>query len=250
MWYTKISINVNLFIMSEQVNFETLELVPCQAAPVKTEVLEVKVSTNQLSQGYVSAIMCELCTNPRGEATFKWVRETEEFKKCPLNATNLERYLAFLLDQRCLFIANKCTNFGMLRGLYIPSYWQFVLSMIGEVRLRSRAILIRPISAEKSDMTIDEAYAISIQLDHFGEILHLHNAAMPRTKEGHADVMTSALIADQLRSMTDSVHPALAYVSAIADMKLAEEAKFAVLYRVQYDDIANFVRQSSFRKTL
>lgn len=236
--------------MSEQINFETLELAPCQAAPVKTEVLEVKVRTNQLSQGYVSAIMCELSANPRGEATFKWVRKTDEFKKCPLNETNLERYLAFLLDQRCLFIANKCPSFGALRGLYIPSYWQFVLSMIGEVRLRSRALIIRPISAEKSDMTLDEAYAISVQLDHFGEILHLHNAAMPRTKEGHMDVMTSALIADQLRSMTDSVHPALAYVSAVADMKLVEEARFAVLYRIQYDDLENFARQSSFRKTL
>lgn len=238
--------------MDKSINLDELELVHCLATPIETEVITVKVSTNQLSLGYVSALINRLCTDELGERILRTLPKVqkESYEKCPLNEKNLERYLKFLLEQRCLYIADKCTLWGRLRGLYIPSYWQFVLSMIGEVRVRARGIVIKPVAAESSDMDIEEAYCISRQLLEFEEVIHLHNAAMPRTKEGHTDVMTSALIADRVRSMTDSVHPALAYVVAIADMKLAEETKFAVLYRIQYDDFSNFVYQSSFRKVL
>lgn len=236
--------------MSEEIDFKTLELGTCQATPVKTEVIRVKVSTNQLSQGYVKAMLNYLRLDPRGEKILGFLPEVkcEAHAKCPLNAENLERYLMFLLEKRCEYVADMCLNFGRLRGLYIPSYWQFVLSMIGEVRLRNRGLVIVPETADKSDMTLEEAYAVSQQLGEFEDIIHLHKAAFPTSKEGDEAVMTSALIADHVRSMSEAVHPAMTYVTAIANMKLAEETRFAVLYRIDYDDLSNYVIQSSFHR--
>lgn len=238
--------------MREEFDLKSFEMGTFQPTPVKTEVIQVAVSTNQLSQGYVSALLNHLRLDARGAKILEYLPDvkSEAHALRPLNAQNLEKYLMYLLEKRCEYVADKCTDFGKLRGLYIPSYWQFVISMIGEVRLRSRGLVIRPIAADSSGFSLEDAYAVSQQLGEFEQIINLHKAAFPRIKEGDEDVMTSALIADQVRSMSEAIHPAMTYVTAIANMKLAEETKFAMLYRIQYDDLSNFVIQSSFHRVL
>ena len=84
---------------------------------------------------------------------------------------------------------------------------------------------------------------ISSKIGAFEDDLQIVKDAMPRSEEGNPDVMSTALIADYVRSINKVQHVASTYVTAFMGLTLRKEAAMQVLYRVQYDDI-EFIRSA------
>lgn len=208
----------------EKTSFTNLDWGTNQGRPRLTDVIHVMVSVEALAGKYVEALINQI-----------EVKASLTQRKVNLTETELREYLNFLLTQRTLCCVNDCPNYGRLRALWIPSFWQFVLSCVGIYRDRKYAIEMRPVAAEPSQMSFEDAKAISDKLANFDDVLNLVYGAMPREVAGDKVVMTSAIIANQVYSMSDDATPMNQYVIAFVNGQLAKEAAFAALYRTQYD---------------
>lgn len=178
-----------------------------------------------------------------GDYAHAFVREA--YRKNPLRAEQVsltaeevEAYTQFLLTQRIKCVQGNCPDFRKLKVLYIPAWIQYNLAMIGEVYIRDRGIKLVPIQDSVSTMTLEEALKVSEKIGMFEDDLQIVQDAMPRDIKGDVDVMSTALIAGYMRSLNPVTHVAATYAAAFMGLKLKEEMAFAVLYRVQYDDIA------------
>jgi hypothetical protein len=174
----------------------------------------------------------------------------EAYRVNPLRAEQVEitedevsNYCYYLLDKRIECVNGDCKDYRKLKQLYIPCWIQYNLSMIGRVIDRAYGLVFEPESESKSTMTYEEALAISNKIGAFEDDLQIVQDAMPRSVEGDKDVMSTALVADYVRSIRPVEHVSSTYVTAFMGMKLREEAAFKVLYRVQYDDV-NFIAAS------
>lgn len=207
-------------------NFEQMDLGSVQPISVQMETIEVNVEISSLVGNYAKAFVHEAYrVNPlRAEQ----VSLTEE---------ELLDYCNYLLTKRIQVINNECNDFRKLKTLYIPSYIQYVLSMIGKVVNRQFGLTMVPVMSEASKMTFSEAVAISDKIGSFENDLQIVQDAMPRDIHGNDDVMSTALIAGYVRSTKVLNHPAATYVTAFLNMSLRKETAFQVLYRVQYDDL-------------
>jgi hypothetical protein len=212
--------------MREQTSFTSIDLGTPKPTAVPQETIEVDITTEQFLGDFAKAFVAEAArVNPLRSEQVKLTRE---------EVTN---YCDFLLDQRVKCIDNECELWRKLKSLYIPSFIQYALSLIGECRLRDRGLLIRPIKTKQSTMTFEEALSVSEKIGSFIDDLQIVQDAMPRSTEGDKDVMTSALIAGYVVSMQPVDHVISTYMVAFLGLKLKEEMAFKVLYRVQYDDL-------------
>lgn len=206
-------------------NFTTLDLGSVKPTSVPTEIIEVKVE-GDLFGNYAKAFVKEaIRKNP---LRAQQVNLTED---------ELERYSHYLLTKRIECVVGSCADFRKLKVLFMPAWIQYNLAMIGTVLIRDRGIKLVPIDPNPSEMTFDEALAISEKIGAFEDDLQIVQDAMPRSEEGDVDVMSTALIAGYMRSLNPVKHVASTYAAAFMGLKLKEEMAFAVLYRVQYDDL-------------
>lgn len=206
--------------------FTNMDLGTGKPISVPMETIEVQVSVSDLVGDYAKAFVKEVWrVNPlRAEQ----VKLTEE---------EVLEYCNYLLTKRIEVVNDSCYDFRKLKNLYIPSYVQYVLSMIGRLVARQYGITMMPVMEETSAMTFEEAIIISDKIGAFENDLQIVIDAMPRTIDGNPDVMSTALIAGYVRSLKVLEHPSATYVTAFLDMKLKQETAFQALYRVQYDDI-------------
>lgn len=194
--------------------------------PARQDEILVEINTGPLVAAYARSFIQEA-----NRINHKLVETTG------LTEEEMLDYANFLFTQRVLHVQGKCDLWRKLKPLYIPSYIQYVLSMIGRVFIRSHGLKLEPTMKKLSKMSIDQAYVISEKIGAFERVMQIVQDAMPRDEAGHQDVMTTALIADHVRALNPVTHPGATYVTAFADMRLQREADFAVLYRVQYDDL-------------
>lgn len=213
--------------MNTSAPFNSLELGVTKPIAVKQETIYVEISSDNLLVDYGKAFVKEaIRKNPE---LMTQVNLTEE---------EVANYCEYLLAQRISFLNDECKDWRKLKALYIPSYIQYVLSMVGEVNIRELGLLIKPSMEPKLQLTFDEALAISDKISFFVDDLQIVKDAMPRSTDGNVDVMSCALINGYVRALQQIQHPASTYVAAFMGMKLKEETAFQVLYRRQYDDVA------------
>lgn len=211
---------------NSSISFETMDLGSVNPTSVPMELIEVGVSVNGLVGDYAKAFVNEAYRVNPGRANQVQLSEEEVLAYCD-----------YLLTKRVEIINNECKDFRQLKSLYIPSFIQYVLSMIGKVVIRDYGLTIMPVVEEKSKMTLKQAYVISEKIGSFENDLQIVQDAMPRDINGNSDVMSTALIAGYVRSLKRVGHPAATYVTAFLNMSLRKETAFQTLYRIQYDDL-------------
>lgn len=212
---------------TNKVSFEDLDLGTGKPTSVPVETVSVQISSLNLLGNYAQAFVKEAFrVNPlRAE-------------QIELDESEVESYCHYLLTQRIAAVKGQCPEWRKLKALYIPSWIQYNLSMIGVVTIRHKGLRLVPEMESPSTMTYEQALSISEKIGMLIDDLQIVQDAMPRGDEGNIDVMSSALIADYVRALEPVEHVASTYVTAFLGMKLKEEAAMQVLYRVQYDDYA------------
>lgn len=220
----------------KDVKYQELDWGTKSGTPIKEDLIEVKIGVNLLGQHYVDAIInyvSNVC--PAIQERVQLTRE------------ELLDYLKYLIFQRCAQCQYKCERWGRLKALYIPSYTQFILSQIGVFTDRKYAIKVIPIAEFDDVISFEKAMEISERLSQFEDYLHMDNAAFPPNIEGDKIVMSSAIIADKVRSMSRELSNPMSYVVAFANMTLVREAAFSALYRTEYDDLDTIKLQVNMR---
>jgi len=206
--------------------FTNLNLGSNPPIAIPMEEVEVNLSGAGLMEAYASAFVREAFRmNP------------ERAKAVDLKEDELIAYANYLLTKRIEVINNDCKDFRNLKVLYIPSFLQYVLSLIGIFINRARGLKFIPILENPSKMSYKEALAVSEKVGSLQDDLQIVQDAMPRDIYGNKDVMSTAIIAGYVRAYHEVDHPVATYVTAFLNMSLRKELDLAVLYRVQYDDV-------------
>lgn len=214
-------------------SFLTLDLGSGKPICVEMEVIEVELSSANLLTDYAKAFVKEAFrVNPL---------RAEQVK---LSEDEMEAYCTFLLSQRVKSVNDNCPDFRKLKVLYIPSYIQHAMSLIGRVVIRKQGLTFVPVM-DCDTITFEEALKISEKVGAFEDDLQIVQDAMPRDSEGNIDVMSTAMIAGYVRSVNfhEVSHPSFTYVTAFLGLKLRQEVAMNTLYRLQYDDV-EFIRQA------
>lgn len=213
-------------------DYHTLDLGTGAPTSVRMEVVKVEVTAEDMVADYARAFVKE---------TYRVAPARAEQVK--LSEDEMVNYAKFLLVKRIECVEDNCKDWRRLKSLYIPVFLQYALRMIGKVVIRKRGLTLVPVMTDRTTITLEEALAISNKVGAFEDDLQLVQDAMPRDNSGDVNVMSTALIAGYVRSMVEVEHVSDTYISAFLGMKLMEEQAFAVLYRVQYDDI-EFIRSA------
>jgi hypothetical protein len=215
-----------MLLSADKVSFEHLDLGSGKPTSVPFETVVVQITNQALFGNYAKAFVKEAFRlNPlRAE-------------QIELSAQEVEDYCKYLLTQRIAAVEGNCPEWRKLKALYIPSWIQYNLSMIGIVVLRDRGLKLVPEMEEPSTMEYGEALKISEKIGMLIDDLQIVTDAMPRGDEGDVDVMSTALIAGYVRALFPVEHVASTYVTAFLGMKLKEEVAMRTLYRIQYDDL-------------
>ena len=224
--------------MSYDNNFATMSFGSAGPIPAPQETINVVIDPTLMVDDYAVAFVREA----QRKAPLKFERQ-------PITPDEISSYARFLLKQRVLSVRNDCSLYRQLKVLYIPSYLQYAISMIGEVNLRAKGIRLMPVYEEEV-ISIDQAKEISEKISAFTEELQIVRDAMPRDAAGDVDTMSTALIAGYAMSIEKVEHEASAYVAAFLGFKLQEELAFKVLYRTQYDDIGYITSAVMSRREL
>lgn len=213
-------------------SFSQLDLGSAKPTSVPMETIEVEICAEDYLSGFGEAFVNECYrVHPR------------RAEQVNLTSEELSRYAKYLLTKRIECVNGECKDYRKLKGLYIPSWIQHSLCLIGNVIMRDIGLSFKPVMAEESDMTLEEALKVSDKIGMFIDDLQIVQDAMPREITGDKDVMSTAMIAGYVRSIKPVEHVSSTYMSAFLGMKLKEEAAMSVLYRVQYDDV-NFIIQA------
>lgn len=168
---------------------------------------------------------------------------SEGFRKHPLlansmklQASEVRDYALYLLKLRVDMVNGDHSKNRIARSLFVPAWLQYTISNIGTFEIRELGLIFTPVISVDT-ISDEEAMAISNRIGAFVDTLQIHQDAFPRDTKGDQDVMTTALIADYVRAVKQVSHPVATYVTAFLGLKLREENAFALLYRVQYDDV-------------
>lgn len=209
-------------------SFVQMDLGSSKPTAVPMETVEVEVGADSLLGNYAKAFVAEAYrVNPL---------RAEQVK---LTVDEVRKYAEYLLFKRVQSVHDECADFRRLKVLYIPSYIQYNLAMIGRVVLRHDGLTLLPVNSTlEPPMSFEEALKVSEKIGSFEDDLQVVHDGMPRSDEGDRDVMSTAMIAGYVRALKDVDHVSATYVTRFLGMKLREEASFATLYRVQYDDLA------------
>ena len=211
-------------------DFLSMDLGSGKATTIPMETVEVVISTPNMFGDYAKAFVKEA-----------WRVNPLLAEQVQLNEEELEQYLNYLMTKHVENVNDCCSDFRRLKNLYIPSYFQFVMSTIGVCIDREFGIKLVPEMDEPSSLTYEDALVVSEKLGSFERDLQIVQDAMPRDIKGNLNVMGSALIAGYVRSYRRVEHPAATYVTAFANLKLKQEASLQALYRLRYDDV-NFIQ--------
>lgn len=211
--------------MTDFASFESLDLGTPKPTSIPQEVVTVLLSTDNLIGDFAKAFVNETYrVNPL---------RAEQVK---LTAEEVQQYAHYLMTKRIQIVNNDCPDFRKLKVLYIPSWIQYCLAMVGRLVRRDIGLMIVPEMETPSTMSFEEAVKISDRIGAFEDDLQVVKDAMPRSIDGNEDVMSTALVADYVRAIKPVQHVASTYVTAFLGMKLKQEMAFQALYRVQYDD--------------
>lgn len=226
--------------MSNQLeSFVELDLNSTKPTSVPMEEVSVLFGVNPLFQDYAKAFIAEAARKNPNLAD-----------RVQLTVKEMEDYIAYLLYKRIEYVKDECKDFRRLWNLYIPVWIQYNLRMVGIVTNRRMGIKLIPEYDGIDVISYDEAVLVSEKIGQFIDDLQIVQDAMPRTHEGDDDVMSTALIADYVRSFKEVEHVSATYVSAFLGMRLKQEAALASLYRIQYDDIGFIASALSHHKGL
>lgn len=206
--------------------FQSLDLGTVKPTSVPQEIIRVQISTENLTGQYGRAFVNEAYRVHPLRA-----------EQVGLTAQEVQEYAHYLMTKRIECVNMECKDWRKLKLLYIPSWIQYCLAMVGKLVLRDIGLVIIPEMENPSLMTFNEALEISEKIGAFEDDLQIVRDAMPRDPEGNEDVMSTALVADYVRSLKPVQHVASTYVTAFLGMKLKEEVAFQALYRIQYDDL-------------
>jgi hypothetical protein len=226
-------------IIVNNLDFKNLDLGSSPPTSVPMEVVEVEISGDGIVQQYASAFVKEaLRVAP------------ERAKAVDLTSDEMVAYSLYLLSRLIEVINNDCKDFRRIKVLYVPTFLQFVLSTIGIVIDRQLGLKFVPVLEHASTLTYDEALSISEKIGSFEHDLQIVSDAMPREISGDENVMRTIVLAGYVRATRVIDHPVATYVSAFLNFTLRRESDFAVLYRVQYDDLAFIASALTTRKEL
>lgn len=219
--------------------FKELDFGTKSATPIQSETIVVEVCADRFAGEYVKALVNELKLTPDC---------CDIYEKQPITEEEVMKYLTYLLAERVKIVNGEGTRVGRLKCLYIPCYWQFVLTCVGTYRDRQIAVDVKP-TFKGETITFEEAKIISEKLGTFEAYIGLVRAAMPMDPSGDASVMTSVIIDDTIRSCNrEKHHVAYDYVVAAAGLKLQKEVLFQSLFRVEYDSIPTILQLVTFRQ--
>lgn len=206
--------------------FENLDFTGCPT-PRRVDEIVVVIHPSQVLGSFAKAFVDEAMR-----------KAPLTFDKVELTIQEVTDYVNFLVSKRIEVVNMQCSDFRKLKTLWIPSYVQYCLRLVGKVDIYKEGLLFVPMmDTTVSIIGVAEAQEISDKISAFRDDLQMHFDAMPRETSGDEDVMSTALIADYVCARKD-VHPASTYVSAFMGFKLQQEAAFSVMYRKRYDDIS------------
>lgn len=193
--------------------------------PRMFEVVEVTIEPNQVVGNFSRALINEASRkNPLA------------FNNVNLTVEEIRSYIDYLMAKRIETVNEQCHDFRKLKILWIPSFVQHCMRLIGRVSIYEEGLELVPVWKGPDIISFDEAATISDKLGAFRNDLQMVQDAMPRDTRGNEDVMSTALIANYVCARKE-VHIAATYVCAFMGMQLQKEAAFQVLYRMQYDDL-------------
>lgn len=221
-------------------DMKTIDLGISQEHPTKMQTLEVSVNLDSMARDYAAAFVDEAYRINYDKANY-----------VQLGVDELFTYLKYLLSKRIQCVYGRCSDFRQLKQLWIPSYFQYVLSTVGiaydrEVGLKFVPVLEgiqeEGINQIPEHPTFSEVLAISEKIAAFKDELKMVQDAMPRDIHGDLNIMATAMLNDYVSSCRRVEHPAATYVTVFLDMKLREEMTFAMLYRRRYGE-TELIRQ-------
>lgn len=156
--------------------------------------------------------------------------------KVNLTEDELLQYEEFLISERVKIVDMKSTQFRYLKRLAMPCFVERVLTDIGEVVIRDRALSIHPVCEIKPRIDLQQAFEISSKIDAFYDDLAVVEGAMPGDTTGNPEVMTLALIEGYVMGMGDYDDPLVEYICYALGL-LMDETQFNALYYMRYDDV-------------
>lgn len=212
-------------------NFQFKNNVTVKPVGVTNQTIEVLLQPEELLNDYSKNFVSE------GHRKHPLLAQTVD-----LQPEEVQEYAKYLLYARIRHVNGDSKDFRIMQHLFVPVWIEYTISNIGMLIIKELGLTFTP-SMEPSEMTYDEARQISDKIRMFEEVLQVTDHAFPREREGNADLMTTAVIADYVRSTKELTHPVTTYLTAFLGMKIREENAFGVLYRVQYDDI-NYLQRA------
>lgn len=216
----------NRTVVDKYVN---LDLGSGKMISIPMETVYVTINTKDLLGDFVRGFIRELT-----------VRNPWRSEQITLTEGELLKYIEYLLTCRVKYVNGESVPWQQLKALWIPSFIQFILTMIGEVEDRDYGFRLMPAMNANSKLKFEDALATSQKLSTLADDFDMVKDAMPRSHEGNINVMSSAVIGEYVRSYRKTEHPVYTYVAAMLNLKLKEEAALSALYRFQYDDV-NFI---------
>ena len=213
------------------------------------DTINVSVDFEKIVSGYAQAYAHELHR-----------RNPLRYEASKLNEESLEFYFKYLIWIRLQCVHDSCTEFRRVRALMVPDWIAFILDKLGEAFYPKMGLHIVPtcpseveflkcLKVEKALSLKDKApKEISVLL--FGDALDISTRlrafrddgvgmsdnAFPRSKEGDAEVMSTMLIDDYVKSIKE-VTPIKTYVSAFLGLNMLGSHAWDALFRIRYDDI-------------
>ena len=207
--------------------FRKMDLTNAQPVPASRDTITITISSTEVLSDFAQAFV--------EEGYRKNPLLAEQVK---LTAEELSAYNHYLLTKRVETIHQQCRDFRKLGVLYIPSWVQYLLAMIGIVYDDQLGLEFIPVMEEPSTMSFEEAVTISNKVRAFNRDLQMVNEAMPRGIYGESSVMQTLIIADYVRSIRQVTHISDTYVTAALGFKIQQDLGLTALYRLQYDDVS------------
>lgn len=235
--------------------FKSLEESVATPTPRSVDIIEVKVGWE--SEGSVfplldySTLLVDqvLMSKPQ----LMTIQNSREALK--LEPGEVYRYLTLLLKARVTDVNGGRVRKHILKQLLIPSFFQTLLALVGKVRIAQLGLEMVPVWTDDvskgtptsstpkiDDEDWDFMLHVSKKLSYHTDCLNLERAAMPLEVTGDHSLMLTALIDGFVCSMQSVDNCFKCYASSFLRMRLAKEASFKVLYRVQYNDADELVR--------
>lgn len=213
--------------MQEKANVPFEELFADSPKPTSNPMRTVEVEISDLS------FFADYATQFVKEA---WRRNPLRMQQVNLTEQELVAYIRYLMAKRCECVEGVCRDYRRLKLLFMPSYVQWALALIGRVIVRKRGFTYVPVMGEGDIISYEDAFAISEKLSLLVDDFVIVRDAMPRSDMGDERVMTMAFIAGFVKGTMEDVHPAFSHCAAFCGLLLRDEVAFGGNYHVNYGE--------------